>query len=156
MRHPSKFGRGHALLGVSILGLGLAGVAQAGVTQPKASATVRVTITDRTLRVTPANPESGATTFIVFNKGKKRHFFSISGPRLKGVKTGKIAPGKSMELTVRLRPGAYVLSDPVGLGTYTSAFLHVIRATVLGGQGNANKVQPEVEPPPMCGVYFTP
>ena len=57
---------------------------------------------------------------------------------------------------VKLRPGAYVLSDPVGLGAYTSAFLSVIRASVVAGHGNANSVHPEVEPPAMCGVYFTP
>jgi len=156
MRYPSRLRRGHALIVVSILGLGLTGVANAGVTQPKASATVKVTITDRTLRVSPTNPESGATTFVVVNKGKKRHFFAISGPSLKGMRTGKILPGKSAKLTIKLLPGAYVLSDPVGLGTYTSAFLQVIRASVLTGRGNANAVHPEVQPPPMCGVYFTP
>jgi hypothetical protein len=49
-----------------------------------------------------------------------------------------------------------VLSDPVGLGAYTAAFLGVVKAQVLTGRGNGSQVQPEVEPPPMCGVYFSP
>src|SRR5262245_12990909 len=148
--------RVHALIAVAALALAVAGVANAGTSKRSAAATVTVTITDKTLRVTPTNPMSGATKFLVQNKGKKRHFFAISGPGVKAVKTGKILPGKSASLTVTLRPGAYVLSDPIGLGAYTSAFLDVIRAASLSGHGNSNSVQPEAEPDPMCGVYFNP
>ena len=84
------------------------------------------------------------------------HLFSISGPGVAGKKTGRIAPGKNATLTVTLKPGAYVLSDPVGLGTYTSAFLDVIRKTDLSGRGNGSTVQPEATPPAMCGNYFNP
>ena len=129
---------------------------QAGTSKQTAAASVTVTITDRTLHVSPTNPSSGSTRFVVLNKGKKIHFFTISGPGVKGTKTGKIAPGKSATLTVKLKVGAYVLSDPVGLGVYTSAFLDVIRASSLSGHGNSNSVQPEIAPPPMCGEYFTP
>ena len=104
----------------------------------------------------PANPGSGTTTFVVVNKGKKRHVLAITGPGLDDVRTGKVAAGRSATLIVKLRPGTYVLSDPVGLGTYTSAFINVIRATVLSARGNGSEVQPDVEPPPMCGMYFTP
>jgi cupredoxin-like protein len=155
LRNSSKVHRVHALVVTSLLALVLSGVAQAAVDK-RAATTVTVTITDRTLRVSPTNPESGSTKFLVVNKGKKRHFFSISGPGVAAKKTGKIEPGKSATLTVTLRPGAYVLSDPIGLGTYTSAFLDVIRASVLSGRGNGNKVQDEVAPPEMCGVYFSP
>ena len=146
-----------AVIAVAALAaLAVAGAAQAGTAKRAINATVTVTITDRTLRVTPTNPESGATTFVVLNKGKKRHFFTISGPGVASAKTGRILPGKSAKLTVTLKPGAYVLSDPIGLGTYTSAFLSVIRNSTLSGHGTSNKVQPEVEPPPMCGEYISP
>jgi hypothetical protein len=149
--------RAYALIVVTAVALGAGSVAQAGTSKRSTAATVTVTITDRTLRVSPTNPQSGSTKFLVVNKGKKLHFFSIAGPGVKGMKTGKIAPGKSATLTVKLSPGAYVLSDPVGLGTYTSAFLDVIRAATMSGHGNGNSVQPEVEPPPMCGgVYINP
>jgi hypothetical protein len=148
--------RVHALIAVGVLALAASGVAQAVPAKHGAAATVTVTITDRTLRVSPTNPESGATKFVVVNKGKKRHFFVISGPGVKDVRTAKIAPGARTTLTVKLRPGAYVLSDPIGLGTYTSAFLDVIKSSTLTGGGNTNKVQPEVQPPEMCGVYFSP
>jgi hypothetical protein len=145
-----------ALVTTVVLALVAAGVAQAGGSRQAASTAVRVTITDRTLRVTPTNPEAGATRFVVLNKGKKAHFFAISGPGVKAAKTGKIAPGKRATLTVKLRPGAYVLSDPVGLGTYTSAFLDVIRASTMTGRGNGNSVHDEIEPQPMCGAYIDP
>ena len=145
--------RGHVLIAVAALALGAAGAANAGVSQRTSAAAVTVTITDRTLRVSPTNPESGSTKFVVLNKGKKTHFFAISGPGVKGKKTGKIAPGKSTTLVVTLKPGAYVLSDPVGLGTYTSAFLDVIKGSAMTGKGNGNSVQPEAPADPMCGVY---
>jgi hypothetical protein len=141
---------------VVLVALWLAGVADAGVAQRAAGVTVTVTITDRSVRVSPTNPESGATRFVVVNKGKKGHVFSIAGPGLKGKRTDKIGPGKSATLTVTLRPGAYVLSDPVGLGVYTSAFISVSRAADVTGRGTSNQVQPEVTPPEMCGVYFSP
>src|SRR3954451_21382625 len=148
--------RSAAAVALAVAGLAASGVAQAGTSDRAASSAVRVTITDRTLRVSPANPESGSTRFVVVNQGKKVHFFSLTGPGVKAAKTGRIAPGKSATLTVKLRPGAYVLSDPVALGTYTSAFLDVIRASTLTGKGSSNSVHPEPEPPPMCGIYIDP
>jgi len=142
---------------VSLAALAAAAVAQAAPRERAVVGTVTVTITDRTLRVTPLNPESGSTKFVVLNKGKRGHVFAIAGPGVKGVRTGKIAPGRRATLTVKLRPGAYVLSDPVGLGAYTSAFLDVIRASTLTSRGGGSKVQAgDSEPPEMCGVYFTP
>src|SRR5689334_8226634 len=114
--------RGGAVAAVAACALGLPGVAGAS---HGAAASVRVTITDRTLQVSPTSPASGSTTFVVLNRGRKVHFFSISGPGVAGKKTGKIAPGKRTTIVVTLKPGAYVLSDPVGLGAYTSAFLDV-------------------------------
>jgi hypothetical protein len=144
------------LVAVAAFALGASGPANAGLSKQGMSAAVTVTITDRTLRVSPTNPESGSTRFVVVNRGKKNHFFAISGPGVKGKKTGKIAPGKSATLVVTLKPGAYVLSDPVGLGTYTSAFLDVIKGSTMTGKGNGNSVQPEAPADPMCGVYLNP
>ena len=148
--------RNFAPIAVAVLAPAVTGAAQAAHAKQRVSATVKVTITDRALRVTPTNPQSGATRFLVVNQGKKLHVFSIAGPGVKGTRTGKIAPGKSATLTVTLKPGAYVLSDPVGLGTYTSAFLDVYKASSMTGSGGSNSVHPDVDPPPMCGVYLNP
>jgi hypothetical protein len=141
---------------VSVLALGLTGVAFAGVARPVSAAKVTVTFTDTTLQVSAANPESGTTTFVVFNKGKKRHVLEVTGPGLKGMRTAKLAAGSSATLTVKLRPGAYVLSDPVGLGVYNVQFLNVVRATVVSSSGGSSVVNPPVEVPPMCGGNFAP
>jgi hypothetical protein len=148
--------RNGALTAAAAWALAVPSVSPAGGAKQAEASSVTVTITDRTLRVSPTSPASGATRFVVLNRGKKTHFFAISGPGLAGKKTGKIAPGKRATLTVTLKPGAYVLSDPVGLGAYTSAFLDVIRKADLSGHGNSNTVQPEATPPAMCGNYFNP
>jgi hypothetical protein len=119
-------------------------------------ANVTVTFTDTSLRVSAITRDAGMTTFVVLNKGKKRHVLAIEGPGLKGVQTSKLAAGGSVTLTVKLRPGSYVLSDPVGLGVYTVQFLSVLPAGAVSGKGNTNVVAPPVEPPPMCGQYYTP
>ncbi len=96
------------------------------------------------------------TTFVVLNKGKKHHVLAIEGPGLKGVQTSKLSSGGTTTLTVKLRPGSYVLSDPVGLGVYDVQFLSVVRASTITGKGNSNVVAAPVDPPPMCGQYYTP
>jgi hypothetical protein len=156
MWHAREIARLCALIAVSTFALGLTGAANATVARQVTAATVTVTFTDTTLRVSPVNPGSGSTRFVVLNKGKKLHVLAIVGPVLRGVHTGKVAAGSKATLTVNLRRGVYVLSDPVGLGTFTSAFLSVVRSAVLTAQGNHSEVQPEVEVPPMCGMYFTP
>jgi hypothetical protein len=148
--------RRHVVVAICVVALGSAGVAEANGKRHAAIARVTVTITDRSLRVSPLNPSSGATKFVVVNKGTKNHLLAITGPGLKGVRSGKVAGGGSATLTVKLRPGTYVLSDPVGLGAYTSAFLSVVKAVSMTGRGTDNKVVPEVELPPMCGMYITP
>src|SRR3954454_12631435 len=105
MGHSGKL-RGQVVVAVAALALAAAGVAQASGAKHGTAASVTVTITDRTLRVAPTSPSSGSTKFVVVNKGKKVHFFSISGPGVTGTKTGKIAPGARATLTVTLRVGA--------------------------------------------------
>lgn len=155
VRTSSRLVRPVVLIGACLLALGLAAVAPAGVSRTHVSR-VTVTFTDKTLHVSLVTPQSGMTTFVVLNKGKKHHVLAISGPGLKGVQTAKLGAGGSATLTVKLKPGAYVLSDPVGLGVYNVQFLNVVRATVVSARGDGSVVAPPVEPPPMCGQYFTP
>jgi hypothetical protein len=140
---------------VSLFALGLAGITSAHSQQAKV-AKVTVTFTDTTLRVSAITRDAGMTTFVVLNKGKKRHVLAIEGPGLNGVRTSKLVAGGKATLTVKLRPGSYVLSDPVGLGVYDVQFLSVLRASTVSGTGNSNVVAPPVKAPPMCGQYFTP
>jgi len=122
----------------------------------QATAKVVVTFTDKTLRVSPTTPSSGSTTFVIRNLGKNVHRLVVSGPGVKGVRAPKLAAGGTGTLTVRLLPGAYVLSDPVGLGQYNVMFLDVISATSVHAKGNGSVEAKDPELPPMCGQYFTP
>ena len=94
--------------------------------------------------------------FVVRNLGKKAHVLVVKGPGVKGARTAKIPSGSIGKLSVTLRPGAYVLSDPIGVGEYNVMFLDVLKASAVGGKGDARAVAPEVEVPPMCGQYYTP
>ena len=154
MRPERSMPRVPALLAALLLALGLTGVAFAASVDRSISSTVKVTFSDTSLRVTPTTPSSGPTTFLVRNNGKKAHVLVVKGPGVKGAHTAKIPAGSVGKLSVTLRPGAYVLSDPIGLGEYNVMFLDVLKATAVGGSSRA--VAPEVELPPMCGQYFTP
>jgi len=140
---------------VSALALALTGVAPARNTQ-RAVSKVTVTFTDSSLRASPTTPGSGVTTFVVVNKGKKMHALTVKGPGVKGAHTARVAAGRSATLTVTLKPGAYVLSDPAGLGEYNVLFLDVIKSASLTAKGDGSVVAPPVDPPPMCGQYYTP
>lgn len=133
----------------------VASVALAGATRREAAARVTVTFTDSAFHVSGAGLEAGATTFVVLNKGKKRHVLAITGPGLKGARTPKIAAGKSATLTVTLRAGAYMLSDPVGLSAYAVQYIDVTPAAVLTATGGSSVVAPPVVLPPMCGTSST-
>jgi hypothetical protein len=144
-----------ALIAASLLALALTGVAPARNVQHAVSQ-VTVTFTDSSLRATPPTPASGTTTFVVVNRGKKAHALAVKGPGVKGAHTAKVKAGGTAKLTVTLRPGVYVLSDPVGLGQFNVLFLDVIKATSLTARGDGSVVAPPVDPPPMCGQYYTP
>jgi hypothetical protein len=145
-----------ALLVASALALGVAAIAVAAPARHSAAAKVTVTFTDKTLRVSPTTPSSGETTFVVRNLGKKAHVLVVKGPGVKSARSPKLAAGGTGKLTVTLRPGAYVLSDPIGLGEYNVMFLDVIRSTAVQAKGDGSVVAPPVEVPPMCGEYYTP
>jgi hypothetical protein len=144
--------RVQALVVAFLLALGVTGVAFAASARHAVSK-VTVTFTDRTIRATPMTPGSGPTTFFVLNKGKKPHMLMVKGPGVRGAHTTTLAAGKSAQLSVTLRPGAYVLSDPIGLGAYNVLFLDVVKSASLTAKGDANVVTPTTETPPMCGIY---
>jgi len=156
VRPGRTMSRVHALLAASLLAVGVTGVAVAAAGDRSISATVRVTFSDTSLRVSPTTPSSGPTTFLVRNAGKKVHVLVVKGPGVNGAHTAKIPAGSTGKVSVTLRPGAYVLSDPIGLGEYNVMFLDVLKATAVGGKGDARAVAPDVELPPMCGQYYTP
>jgi hypothetical protein len=145
-----------ALVTAFLLTLGVAAVAVAAPARHAVAANVTVTFTDKTLRVAPTTPSSGETTFVVRNLGKKAHVLFVKGPGINNAHSPRLAAGSTGKLTVTLRPGAYVLSDPIGLGQYNVMFLDVIRSTAVHAKGDASVVAPPVEAPPMCGEYYTP
>jgi iron uptake system EfeUOB component EfeO/EfeM len=157
MRSPGSIGRLRALALAAATALALASVAAATTSRHTvAPTTIKVTFTDNSLRATPTAPAAGKTTFVVVNKGKKVHLLMVKGPGVKSVRTAKLAAGHSAKLTVTLKPGAYALSDPVGLGPYGVFFLDVVPSTTLSAKGGDNSVQPEPVLPPMCGITYTP
>ncbi len=125
----------------------------ASVARHATAAKITVTFTDTTFKLSNTNLQSGPTTFVVVNKGKKHHTFAIKGPGVKGMHTATLNAGSRATLTVPLRAGAYVLSDPVGLGPYNVQFLDVVNAAVLTGSGSTNVVSSTAgNSSGMCGV----
>jgi hypothetical protein len=145
-----------ALALVALVALAFAGAALSRPARHAAVAKVTVTFTDRSLHASPTTPGSGITTFIVVNRGKKAHALMVKGPGVKGMQSAKVAAGKTARLTVTLHPGAYVLSDPIGLGEYNVLFLDVIKSTSLTAKGDGSVTAPPAELPAMCGMNYTP
>ena len=116
-----------------------------------------VTITDRSFKVTPVILQSGTTTFVVRNAGKKSHVFAISGPGSE--ERANRSPRRRARAAhadrERCGPGRTCSSDPA-LGPYSAEYVNVIRATSLTASGNGSVVAPEVTLPPMCGATYTP
>jgi hypothetical protein len=134
-------GRPSAVIGVCVLGLGLAGIASAGVARRTTVAKVMVTFTDTKLVVSRGGLQAGTATFVIVNKGHKLHVLTIAGPGLKGERTRKVAAGRTAALTVTMLTGAYMLSDPAGLGSSIVRWVVVSPATV-GGSSGQNRVPP--------------
>jgi len=65
----------------------------------------------------------GQTTFTIKNTGKFPHNFTIihTSPGGTKFKTSDIAPGKSVTLTVNLKPGSYIAACTVFNGFHTAA-----------------------------------
>ncbi len=139
MRHSRRMYRSNAVIAVSVVALGLPGVALAGVAR-QAAAKVTVTFTDTKFGVSVGSLQAGTATFVVVNQSHKLQVLAITGPGLRGVRTPKLAAGRSATLTVTLRTGAYMLSDPVGPGMSTVRWLVVNPAAVV--TGNSRVVTP--------------
>src|SRR5712691_7133919 len=133
MKHARRMARPSAVIAAFGLVFGLPGVAFAGVARHGIAAKVTVTFTDTKLVVSRGGLEAGTATFVLVNNGQKLHVLTIRGPGLKGVRTRKVAAGRTATLTVTLRTGAYMLSDPAGLGTSNVRWLVVSPATVVSG-----------------------
>jgi hypothetical protein len=140
---------------VSLVALALAGAAFAS-TRHASLSKVTVTFSDSKLGVSAQTLDAGTTTFVVHNNGRKLHVLAISGPGLKAVRTPKLAAGHSATLTVTLRAGSYMLSDPVGLGVYKVQYLSILPAANVTATGTSAVVSPEQTSPAMCGYAYTP
>jgi hypothetical protein len=123
-----------------------------------AAVTAKVTVTfdDRKLALSPSGLEAGPTVFVAVNRGTRPHSLAIAGPGLKGIHTGRVAPGKSVTVAVTLRSGAYMVtfSDPLGLGMAATRWVQVIPRTVVTARGNGSVVNPGGDTS-MCG-YLAP
>jgi hypothetical protein len=119
-----------------------------------AATKVTVTFSDSKLAISKLNLQAGLTTFVVVNRGKKRHELAISGPGLKSASTPKLAPGSTAKLTVTLKAGAYMLADPIGLGEYNVRFLDIVPAAVVSAKGDASVVNTSTIPAGMCGTGY--
>jgi iron uptake system component EfeO len=127
--------------------------ALAGSARQGAATKVTVTLTDTKLGVSPSGLQAGSTTFTVVNHGKRLHAFQITGPGLKtGLRTAKLAPGKSAKVTLDLQSGAYMLtlSNPSGLGMSATHWLQVIPRTVVSGGTGVTQTTPD-SPSAVCG-----
>jgi hypothetical protein len=107
-----------ALVVVAALGLAATAGAQ------RSALRTTVVVTDSGLTVSRVSMLEGVVTFVATNRGRKAHAFAIRGPSL-SLRTPKLATGKSARLTVLLRPGRYVLWDPLVLGRANQRVLEV-------------------------------
>jgi hypothetical protein len=146
-----------AVVAACVLAFVVSGAALAGLARQSTATRVAVTFSDSALGLSTVSLEAGKTTFVVLNRGRRRHAFEITGPGFtKGLRTATLGAGKSASLTVTLRPGAYMLSDPVGLSAYNVQYIDVAPAAVVTATGTSSVVAPPVSVPPMCGNTYTP
>jgi hypothetical protein len=146
MRAAARVVRLSALVAVLAISLGLTGTALAGVARRSVTTNVTVTFTDTKFHLSPAGLQAAPAKFVDVNKGRKPHALAIAGPGLKGAQTPKLAAGATATLTVKLRTGAYVLSDAVGL--VNTRWLVVGPATVVGS-GSRTSTAPQFTEPGM-------
>ena len=115
----SRLGKNRLPVVVGIVAVaGLAGATAAGLAAQSAAATAKVAVTEVEYRITLKQRtfKVGLTTFVVANRGKVAHAFEVRGPGVAGKRlAGKIAPGTTRSLTVRLRSGSYTLFCPIHL-----------------------------------------
>jgi hypothetical protein len=145
-------GRLGAMTAVCVLALGLTGVGYAGTARQVVAAELTVTLTDTNLVLSRPGLRAGKATFVVVNKGQKFHVLAITGPGLKGVQTPKLAAGRRTTLTVKLRTGAYMLSDPVGLGPLKTSWLVVNPGSAISSGPNSARPNGPASTAPSGGT----
>jgi hypothetical protein len=104
-------------------------------------ADVIVTVRGTALNVTPAALPAGKTVFYVVNKTSSAQSLSIVGPGLAKPRTTKVASGRNVTLTVRLKHGSYKLLIGTGGSAHSSRVITVRQAT-LAPPNNGSTNQP--------------
>jgi len=140
--------------GALVLALAFASCSFAAVERHASATRVTVTFSDTAFGVSPSTLEAGPTTFVVVNEGRKHHALEITGPGLKNPRTPKLVAGESATLTVTLRPGAYMLSDPVGLNAYDVEYLDVVPAAQVSSTGSSSVAETSTTSNAMCGAQY--
>jgi hypothetical protein len=82
-----------------------------------AASTVKVTLNEWKVQLTPANIPAGPVVFEVINTGTIAHALELEGRRLEQ-RTAQIRPGASSTLKLDLHAGSYEAYCPVGKGSH--------------------------------------
>jgi uncharacterized membrane protein YgcG len=118
--------RRHAALAAALLALGLAGVLLTGVATGSNSATtveIKVSVGDGKVTLSRTTFTAGKVTFVVVNKGTKKHALAVMGTTMAPKRTPALAVGKTARLTVTLTAGRYHVWDPVTSSMSHAKFL---------------------------------
>jgi|SRR5579884_324376 len=127
MRHSAAIGRATAFAVAALVAFAVAPAAFASQRGGATTSALTVTITDKTLSLSPARAEAGTATLRVLNKGTKSHVLTLAGPGIK--RTRAVPAGGTVSLTLQLRSGAYVLSMGTSLVPSAEHWLVVTPAT---------------------------
>ena len=150
MKRARRMARSSAVFAAFGFALSLPGVAYAGVARHAIAAEVTVTFTDSKLVVSRGSFEAGPATFVVVNKGQKPHVLAIIGPGIKNIRTRKLATGKSATLTLTLRTGAYMLTDPIGRSNPHWIVVSPVSVVHANGNGTAGASSQFTDPGMNC------
>jgi cupredoxin-like protein len=142
MRYATGLRRAAAPIVAGFVALSTSGIANAGVSARQTTASVTVTLTDSKLALSRTGLPAGPATFLVANKGKKVHVFSIEGPGIKGARIQTLQAGKTISLTMPLKTGAYMLTDRIAKEPPLTRWIVVSPAAVVKSTGNASVTVP--------------
>jgi uncharacterized cupredoxin-like copper-binding protein len=124
-------------LAPAVAALAAAGGATAvGLAAHTTTQVMRVGVTEReySITLTTKSFKPGKTTFVVHNRGKVAHEFEVRGPGVAGKRIpGKIAPGATRSLTVRLQAGKYLLFCPIHIALGMKKAIHVGTTSTSAG-----------------------
>jgi plastocyanin len=119
------------LVSAAMLGAAVAALVAAG-----ATASTRITVTEREYHLTLSSKtfKPGTVTFVVQNRGKLRHAFAIRGRGLSRRIPGTIRPGGHGTLVVHLSGGTYTVFCPIHVRLGMKTSIHSSSAmTTTGG-----------------------